>query len=63
MLNILCSLLGHHRGRRHMRATGGTWQSECVLCGTQMQRIGPKNWVPLSELPEKGAGAFQRSAH
>jgi hypothetical protein len=57
MLNFLCSLLGHHRSRRHLRPTGGTWQSECILCGTRMQRIGHKHWVPLSELPEKGAGA------
>jgi hypothetical protein len=58
MLNILCSLLGHHRSRRHLRPTGGTWQSECILCGTRMQRIGPQHWVPITELPEKGAGAF-----
>lgn len=57
-LNFLCSLLGHRRSRRGIRPMSGTWQSECILCGTRMQRIGPKHWVPLSELPEKGASAF-----
>lgn len=58
MLNFLCRLVGHHRSRRYLRPRNGTWQSECMLCGTTMQRVGPQHWVPLSELPEKGAGAF-----
>jgi hypothetical protein len=58
MLNFLCSLIGHHRSRKRLRPTAGTWQSECILCGTRMQRIGPQHWVPVAELPEKGANAF-----
>jgi len=57
MLNFLCSLIGHHRSRRDLRPTNGTWQSNCALCGTRMQRIGPQHWVPLSELPENGTSA------
>ncbi len=57
MLNILCSLIGHHRSRKHLRPTAGTWQSECTFCGTRLQRIGPQHWVPVAELPEKGASA------
>jgi len=55
MLNFLCSLIGHHRSRRYLRPAGGTWQSECIVCGTTMQRVAPQNWVPLAELPENGA--------
>ena len=52
MLNILCTLVGHHRSRRLARPAAGTWRSECYLCGTTMERIGPGQWRPISELAE-----------
>lgn len=61
MLNLVCSLVGHHRSRRRARPAAGTWISKCHLCGTRMQRISPGHWLPVSELPEFTASASKGS--
>lgn len=48
----LCYFLGHHRSKRWARPFAGTWRSECQYCGVRMERIGPGNWLPVSDLPK-----------
>lgn len=49
MLNI-CNLIGHRRSKRQARPAAGTWTSECQRCGTRLERIGPRQWLPIADL-------------
>ena len=57
MLNILCALLGHHRSKRHRKPAAGIWTSQCTLCRTRMERIGPRQWLPVADLPNRSQTA------
>jgi hypothetical protein len=59
MLNIVCALLGHHRSKRHRKPAAGIWMSQCSICRTRMERIGPGQWLPVAKLPNLG----RRPAH
>ena len=54
MLNILCALVGHHRSKRHRKPAAGIWTSQCTLCRTRMERIGPGQWLPIVDIDNRG---------
>ena len=60
MLNILCGLVGHHRSKRHRKPAAGVWTSQCALCRTRMERIGPGQWLPVADLANPGAQSQSR---
>ena len=43
--HYFCELAGHRRSRAKARRRGYAWVSECTLCGTPLERVGPKFWV------------------
>jgi len=54
MLNFVCALMGHHRSKRHRKPAAGIWTSRCYFCRTEMERIGPGQWRPVSKRPSLG---------
>jgi hypothetical protein len=54
MLNIICGLFGHRRSKWHRKPAAGIWTSKCWICRTPMERVGPGQWRPISELGNRG---------
>lgn len=55
MFNIICALLGHHRSKRHRKPARGIWTSQCSLCRTRLERIGPGQWRPVADHASRGS--------
>ena len=62
MLNIVCALMGHHRSKRHRKPAAGIWMSRCYFCRTEMERIGPSTWRPVTKRPTLGQHPSPKAA-
>ena len=61
MFHIVCAVVSHHRSKWHRRPAAGNWTSQCTVCGTQMERVGPGMWLPVADLPDGARRTRPRS--
>jgi hypothetical protein len=54
-MKISCSIIGHRRDGDTIRPHLATWRAVCRECGSQLIRLGPKQWKEHDFLDEPDA--------